>query len=175
MAEETGTTNGSGARSQPAAPAEGRPQPSLRVLSQFIRDMSFENIAAQKGTVPEGKPEIKVQVNLEPKKHADDQFEVALKLKIDSRVGEAPIFLMELDYAGRFAIRNVPTEQLTPLLLVECPRLLFPFVRRIIADVTRDGGFPPINLDTIDFVALYRQQLARRQQQQAGAAQTQQA
>jgi len=157
MAEES---NGkAGAAAQPQA------QPRLQVLTQFIRDLSFENIAAQKGGATDGKPEIKVQVNLDAQKRADDQYDVALKLKIDSRVGETQLFLMELDYAGRFVIQNVPAEQLHPLLMIECPRLIFPFVRRIVSDVTRDGGFPPINLDTIDFLALYRQELARRQQQ----------
>jgi preprotein translocase subunit SecB len=166
MAEET---NGK------AGAATPQPQPRLQVLNQFIRDLSFENITAQKGSRSDGKPEIKVQVNLDAQKRADDQYEVALKLKIDSRVGDTPVFLMELDYAGRFVIQNVPAEQLHPLLMIECPRLIFPFVRRIVSDVTRDGGFPPINLDTIDFLALYRQELARRQEQAAQGAQPQQA
>jgi preprotein translocase subunit SecB len=150
---------------QPAA------QPRLQILSQFIRDLSFENIAAQKATQTDGKPEIKVQVNLDAQKRADDQYDVALKMKIDSKVGEVAIFLLELDYAGRFLIQNVPAEQLHPLLMIECPRLIFPFVRRIVADVTRDGGFPPINLDVIDFLALYRSELARRQAGQPAVAQ----
>jgi preprotein translocase subunit SecB len=174
MADES---NGNGAAAGAGAGAASAPQqqaqPRLRILSQFIRDMSFENVAAQKGTAAEGKPEIKVQVNLDAQKRAEDQYEVALKLKIDSRVNEDAIFLLELDYAGRFKIENVPTEQLHPLLMIECPRLIFPFVRRIVSDVTRDGGYPPINLDTIDFLALYRQELARRQQQQAAAASVQ--
>jgi preprotein translocase subunit SecB len=170
MADETnGKPAGNGPAAAPAAQPQPQAQPRLQILTQFIRDLSFENIAAQKGAAADGKPEIKVQVNLDAQKRADDQYEVALKLKIDSRVGETAIFLMELDYAGRFVIQNVPAEQLHPLLMIECPRLIFPFVRRIVSDVTRDGGFPPINLDTIDFLALYRQELARRQQQQAAA------
>jgi preprotein translocase subunit SecB len=137
--------------------------PKLQVLTQFIRDLSFENIAAQRGTPGDGKPEIKVQVNLDAQKRAEDQYDVALKVKIDSRMGEQSLFLLELDYAGRFRVQNVPAEQLHPLLMIECPRLIFPYVRRIVGDVTRDGGYPPINLDTIDFLALYRQELARRQ------------
>jgi preprotein translocase subunit SecB len=168
MADETNGQAGAAAAGA-GNPPQQQAQPRLRILSQFIRDMSFENVAAQKGTATDGKPEIKVQVNLDAQKRADDQYEVALKLKIDSRVAEQAIFLLELDYAGRFKIENVPTEQLHPLLMIECPRLIFPFVRRIVSDVTRDGGFPPINLDTIDFLALYRQELARRQQQQAAA------
>ncbi len=158
---------------QPAAQPNPQPaaQPRLQILSQFIRDLSFENIAAQKASQTDGKPEIKVQVNLDAQKRAEDQYDVALKMKIDSKVGEVPIFLLELDYAGRFLIQNVPAEQLHPLLMIECPRLIFPFVRRIVADVTRDGGFPPINLDVIDFLALYRSELARRQAAQPAVAQ----
>jgi preprotein translocase subunit SecB len=158
---------------QPAAQPNPQPaaQPRLQILSQFIRDLSFENIAAQKATQTDGKPEIKVQVNLDAQKRAEDQYDVALKMKIDSKVGEVAIFLLELDYAGRFLIQNVPAEQLHPLLMIECPRLIFPFVRRIVADVTRDGGFPPINLDVIDFLALYRNELARRQAGQPAVAQ----
>jgi preprotein translocase subunit SecB len=158
---------------QPASQPNPQPaaQPRLQILSQFIRDMSFENIAAQKATQTDGKPEIKVQVNLDAQKRAEDQYDVALKMKIDSKVGEVAIFLLELDYAGRFLIQNVPAEQLHPLLMIECPRLIFPFVRRIVADVTRDGGFPPINLDVIDFLALYRSELARRQAGQPAVAQ----
>jgi preprotein translocase subunit SecB len=165
MAEEangpnTTATNGGATSHQPA-------QPKMQILSQFTRDISFENIAAQKGTATEGKPEIKVQVNLDAQKRSEEIYEVALKLKIDSRVQQSALFLLELDYAGRFRVQNVKPEQLHPLLMIECPRLIFPFVRRIVSDVTRDGGYPPVNLDTIDFLALYRQELTRRQKQQA--------
>ncbi len=173
MSDDNNGKDGAATAAPPPSPQQQQAQPRLRILSQFIRDMSFENVAAQKGTATEGKPEIKVQVNLDAQKRAEDQYEVALKLKINSRMAEQSIFLLELDYAGRFKVENVPTEQLHPLLMIECPRLIFPFVRRIVSDVTRDGGFPPINLDTIDFLALYRQELARRQQQQAATANVQ--
>ncbi len=154
MAEES---NGASAPAQPAAP-----QPRLQILNQFIRDLSFENVAVQKGRTPEGKPEIKVQVNLDMQPRGTDHYDVALKLKVDSRVSEEPMFILELDYAGRFLIQNVPQEQLHALLMIECPRLIFPFLRRIVADVTRDGGYPPLNLEIIDFMALYRNEIARR-------------
>jgi preprotein translocase subunit SecB len=127
--------------------------------------MSFENILAQKGAKGEVKPELKVEVALDAKKRSvDNQYEVITKFKVQSQnAGSAePLFLLELDYAGIFHIENIPEPQLHPFLLVECPRMLFPFVRRIVSDVTRDGGFPPVNLDSVDFVALYRQELARR-------------
>ena len=84
------------------------------------------------------------------------------------------LFVMELDYAGLFHIDNVPDEQMHPFLMIECPRMLFPFARRIVSDMTRDGGFPPVNLDNVDFVAIYRQQIAQRMQQQAAAAEADQ-
>jgi preprotein translocase subunit SecB len=140
--------------------------PKLQILGQFVRDMSFENIAAQKALNSQAQPDIQVQVALDARKReADDQFDVIMKLKIESKTRETKpqsIFLMELEYGGIFKVENVGNEQLHPFLLIECPRMLFPFVRRIVSDVTRDGGYPPLNLDTIDFLALYRQQLAQR-------------
>lgn len=147
-----------------AAPAE-QPQISAKVLAQFIRDMSFENILAQKGTKGEVQPEMQVQVNLDARKRgAENQFEVITKLKITSKTKDSgdPLFVLELEYSGVFQIDGVPEEQMHPYLLIECPRITFPFVRRIVSDVTRDGGFPPLNLETIDFLALYRAELARR-------------
>lgn len=149
--------------------AAAAPQPRLQILNQFIRDLSFENIAAQKGVATEGKPEIKVQVNLDAQKRSEEQYDVALKVKIESTVESSPVFILELDYAGRFLIQNVPSEQLHPLLMIECPRLIFPYVRRIVGDVSRDGGYPALNLETIDFLALYRAEIARRQSAAAPA------
>mgnify|MGYP005991670385 FL=1 len=139
----------------------------MNVLAQFVRDMSFENILAQKGSTGEVQPDVQVQVNLDAKKRtADHQFEVVLKLKVESKskATSDTLFILEMDYAGVFHIENVPEDQIHPFLLIECPRMLFPFARRIISDVTRDGGFPPLNLEMIDFVALYRNEIARRQQ-----------
>jgi preprotein translocase subunit SecB len=110
-------------------------------------------------------PEISVQVGLDARKRPqENQFDVITKLTISSKdkTSGAAIFMMEMDYTGIFHIENVPQEQLHPFLLIECPRMLFPFLRRIVSDVTRDGGFPPLNLENIDFVALYRQHLAQR-------------
>lgn len=152
--------------------AAQNPAIRMNVLNQFIRDMSFENILAQKGANGEVQPDVKVQVNLDAKKRSqENQFEVAIKLSVDSSAkdGSAKLFLMELDYVGIFNIEGVPEEQMHPFLLIECPRLLFPFLRRIVSDVTRDGGFPALNLETIDFVQLYRNELARRQAEQPTA------
>ncbi|MFQ5624539.1 MAG: protein-export chaperone SecB [Paracoccaceae bacterium] len=140
--------------------------PKLRVIAQFIRDLSFENIAAQKGEKMDGTPEITVQVSLDAKKLGGEMYEVTNRLKIDSNSDGKPVFVLELDYAGRFEISNVPDEQMHPFLLIECPRMIFPYLRRVVGDITRDGGYPPLNLDNIDFLALYRQEIARRQAQQ---------
>ena len=165
MAEET-PQNGA----QPAAAA----QPRMQIMAQFIRDLSFENAVAQKGA-PQGEvqPEITVQVSLDARKRGSDtQFEVITKYRVTStnKGDGATLFLAELDYGGVFQIEGVPQDQLHPFLMIECPRMLFPYVRRIISDMTRDGGFPAFNMDPVDFVALYRQELARRaQSQQTGA------
>lgn len=140
--------------------------PRLQIITQYIRDLSFENIAVQKGLQSDGKPDVRVQVNLEAQKRAEDRYEIAIKLNIDSKVGAAQVFILELDYAGLFVVQNIPEDQLHPLLMIECPRLVFPFVRRIVGDVTRDGGYPALNLEIIDFLALYRAELARRQSEQ---------
>lgn len=146
---------------QPQAPV----QPKMQVLGQFIRDMSFENILAQKGVQGEVQPDINVEVALDAKKRpADNQYEVMNKFTVSSKNknGGEQLFLLELEYAGIFHIENVPEDQIHPFLMIECPRMLFPFVRRIVSDVTRDGGFPPLNLDTVDFLALYRREIERR-------------
>lgn len=142
------------------------PQIKMQVLGQFIRDMSFENIVAQKGIGnSDVQPDIQVQVSLDARKRSvEHQYEVVSKFKVTSvnKSDKTPLFLMELDYGSIFHIEGVPEDQLHPFLLIECPRMVFPFVRRIISDVTRDGGFPALNIDTVDFVQLYRQELARR-------------
>ena len=156
------TENGA---AQPAAQL-----PKMQILGQFIRDLSFENAAVQNAVVAQGQPDIQVQVALDARKRTtENQYDVIMKLKVDSKTKEddpKSVFLIELEYGGVFQIENVNEQQLHPFLMIECPRMLFPFVRRIISDVSRDGGYPPLNLDQIDFVALYRQQLQQRQAQQ---------
>lgn len=155
MAEETG----------------GAPQIKMSVLAQYVRDMSFENMVAQKGlTGGDVQPDIQVAVSLDARKRPQEhQFDVVTKYKITSKnkVNGDTLFLLECDYGGIFHVEGVPEDQMHPFLLIECPRMLFPFVRRIISDVTRDGGFPPLNIDTVDFLALYRTELQRRAQSQA--------
>lgn len=156
--------------------AQQQPQVQMNILGQFIRDMSFENVMAQKGTGGEVQPDVSVQVNLDAKKRsAENQYEVVTKLTVESKNKESGnvLFVLELEYVGVFNIVGVPEDQLHPFLLIECPRMTFPFLRRIVSDVTRDGGFPPLNLDNIDFVTIYRNELTRRQSEAAAAAPTQ--
>lgn len=161
-------TNGSAA---PEAPAQIR----MQVLAQYIRDLSFENVVAQKGLAGgEVQPDVTVQVSLDARKRPQpSQYEVINKFRVTSKnkaTGDS-LFLLELEYAGIFLVEGVPDDQIHPFLLIECPRMLFPFVRRIISDVTRDGGFPALNVDTVDYMALYRQELARRAEAQKAPAQ----
>ena len=142
--------------------------PKMNILAQYVRDLSFENILAQKGVDGELNPEIQVNVNIDAKKRTTDkQFDVIVKLHVDSKSKNTNnvLFVLELDYGGVFQIENVPDDQLHPYLLIECPRMLFPFLRRIVSDITRDGGFPPLNLENIDFLKLYRQEIERRKQE----------
>jgi preprotein translocase subunit SecB len=154
MAEET---------SQPA-------QPSVNVLAQYIRDLSFENILAQKGVSGDVTPDIQIQVKLDARKRSvTDQYETVIKLDIDSKSKDTndQLFLLEIEYAGVFTVTGVPDEQLHPFLMIECPRMIFPFLRRVVSDLTQDGGFPALNLETIDFMQLYRSEALRRQTEAA--------
>ena len=147
-------------------------QPNTKVLAQFIRDLSFENILAQKGLDTDAPPDIKVKVNLDAKKRKTyNQYEVVIKLSVVSSAKtetstdkENPkLFILEIEYGGIFEITGVPEDQVHPYLMIECPRILFPYLRRIVGDITRDGGFPPLNLEQINFLALYQNEIARRQ------------
>ena len=136
----------------------------MQVLGQFIKDLSFENIAAQESKQGTGTPDIEVKINLDASKRTqDDQYNSSIKISVESKDTKTNknIFLLELDYGGIFQIENIPDDQLHPFLMIECPRMLFPFVRRVIHDVTRDGGYPPLNLDSIDFLAMYRAEVDR--------------
>ncbi|EYD73170.1 protein-export chaperone SecB [Limimaricola hongkongensis] len=154
---------------QPEGQATQQPKVTQRVVAQYIRDMSFENALAQKGLSGDLQPEVSVQVNLDARKRGQEgQYEVITKLNITSKAKESgdPLFIFEIEYAGVFQISGVPDDQLHPYLLIECPRITFPYLRRIVSDVTRDGGFPPLNLEQIDFLQLYRNELQRRAQAQ---------
>jgi preprotein translocase subunit SecB len=163
MAEQDNGTAKPEAQPQTQAQA---PQLKMNILTQYVRDMSFENVLAQRGAGGEVQPDVQVAVNLDAKKRsADNQYEVMTKLNVTSKNKgtEDPLFVLEIEYVGIFTVEGLSEEQLHPFLLIECPRMTFPFLRRIVSDVTRDGGFPPLNLDNIDFVQLYRNEIMRRQ------------
>ena len=150
---------GAGA-SQPAPGAEG---PGIRILAQFIRDLSFENPRAPESLRGgAAQPQIDLGVEMNARGREDGFYEVDLKLSAKANRDDGAIFVVELLYGGVFQIAGVEAEDMEPVLLIECPRYLFPFARRIIAEVTSEGGFPPFLLDPIDFSAVY---LARKQQQ----------
>jgi preprotein translocase subunit SecB len=147
--------------------------PVIRVLAQYVKDLSFENpglFASQQGnTAPE--IELGIDVRVEPGPPQDHVFAVELRLSAKAKRQEAIVFIAELIYVGVFQLQEARREDMEAILLIECPRLLFPFARRIIADITREGGHPPLMIDPIDFVGLYRQQRARAEaQQEAGQA-----
>ena len=149
-----------------AAAAGAQSQVKFQVLAQYMRDLSFENAVVRgTGIMPTGQPDIQVQVSLDARKReTDGHYEVISKYKVESKIKDTgqTLYLVELEYGGIFLIEGLPQDQMHPFLLIECPRIVFPFARRIIADVTRDGGFPPLNLDMIDFMGMYRQQLMRQ-------------
>lgn len=135
--------------------------PQLRILTQYVRDLSFENPNAPRLLGPlTDQPQIGVRVDVNVQRYSDADFEVMLSISIDAKSKEDVMFLVELQYCGLFRLTNIPADSLEPMLLIECPRQIFPFARRIIADVTRDGGFPPLMIDPIDFVGLYQQRRA---------------
>ncbi|MFD1160220.1 protein-export chaperone SecB [Roseovarius aestuarii] len=146
--------------------AQQAPQVKMNVLTQFVRDLSFENILAQRGTGGDVQLDVTVGVNLDAKKRKiEHQYEVTMKLNVAGKnktKENEPLFLLEIEYTGVFHVEGVPEDQMHPFLLIECPRMTFPYVRRIVSDVTRDGGFPPLNLESIDFMQLYRNEISRR-------------
>jgi preprotein translocase subunit SecB len=163
----TASDTGSGP-TPPAGSGAGTAQPQFRILAQYVKDLSFENPNAPSSLIPRtGKPEIGVHVDINARRLSGDQFESEIKLSVESKQEGQVQFILELVFAGLFLIQGVAQENLEPLLLIECPRLIFPFARRIISDAVIDGGFMPLNIEPIDFATIYRQQLQRRAQQGA--------
>ncbi len=150
----------------------GQPQgapPQLNVLAQYIKDFSFENPNAPASLAPsEQQPQIGIQINVHANKMGDTDYEVALKIEGSADQTEGGVlFHFELVYGGVFRVQNIPEDSIHPLVMIECPRLLFPFAREIIASAVRAGGYPPLLLDPVDFVGLYRQNMANQQPQAA--------
>ncbi len=150
--------------------AEGGNVPSLNALAQYMKDFSFENPNAPRSLAPQQKqPQIGIQVNVNAKQIADNDFEVELKLEGNAKTDSDVLFAFDLTFCGVFRVRNIPQDQVHPVVMIECPRLLFPFARQIVADAVRNGGFPPLYIDPIDFVALYRQRAAAESPNAPGA------
>jgi preprotein translocase subunit SecB len=140
--------------------------PQLNVLTQYTKDFSFENPNAPRSlTPPQQQPAINIQINVNVKGLAENDYEIELKIEGKADSGGTVLFGFDLTYAGVFRIQNVAQENIHPLVMIECPRLLFPFAREIVATAVRDGGFPPLLIDPIDFVALYRQKMSELQPQ----------
>lgn len=130
-------------------------QPQVGILAQYVKDLSFENPNAPRSLQASGQPKIDVNVNVNARRAGEDMFEVELRIGVNARHDDMVIFAIELLYGGLLGLRNIPEEALEPFLVIEAPRLLFPFARRIVSDATRDGGFAPLMLDPIDFAAMY--------------------
>jgi preprotein translocase subunit SecB len=139
-------------------------QPQLNVVAQYIKDLSFENPNAPRSLSSGGQqPQIGIQIKVDAAPLSDTDIEVSLKLEGNAEIDGSLMFAFDLTYCGVFRIRNVPEESMNALVLIECPRLLFPFAREIVASTVRNGGFPPLLLDPVDFVGLYRQRMSQVQ------------
>jgi preprotein translocase subunit SecB len=144
---------------------DAMPAAQIQVLAQYVKDLSFENPAAPMSLQGQ-KPALEVGVDVQARGLGVDQYEVTIRIRADAKAATQTIFVCEVSYAGVFALKNISQENIQPILLIECPRQLFPFARRVVADTTRDGGFPPLMLDPIDFLTLYRAQLAQQKGQE---------
>jgi len=153
MAEDEGAGEGSEPLANGADTA-----PQVGVISQYVKDLSFENPNSPAVYQWQGQPRIDVQFNIGSQVVAEDVFEVVLKIDVRAETDNGVAFVVDLSYAGLFGLRNIPEDQLQPFLLAEAPRIIFPFARRVLADTVRDGGFPPLMLEPIDFTGLYLQQ-----------------
>ncbi len=151
----SGTGNGGTGGPGPEA------MPNLQIVAQYIKDLSFENPGAPANLT--SRPAIDFGVDLQARRGDAEHFEVEMKIRVTATADDKPLFLLELAYAGLFRLVNIPENVLQQVLLIQAPFMLFPFARRIIADVVRDGGMPPLMIEPIDFVALYQAKMAQGQ------------
>lgn len=160
MAKDTTGTSGAAAGE---AKANGE-APTLNVLAQYVKDLSFENPGAPKSLGPREKaPTININVNVNANPLGETEFDVLLTMNAEAKSGDTVVFAVELVYGGVFRVVGFPQEHMLPLLFIECPRILFPFARQIVADATRNGGFPPLLVDPIDFAQMFQQRMAEEQ------------
>jgi preprotein translocase subunit SecB len=157
MADENLNAGGNG--------ADNSFQPQVSILAQYVKDLSVENPSAPQVYSWQVQPQLDVQFNLNVQPSGDNVHEVSLKFDISARSDNGTHFVVDLTYAGLFSIQGVPQEALSPFLLIEAPRLLFPFARQVISDAVSSTGFPPLMLDPIDFASAYMAQLEAAQQQ----------
>ena len=159
------------ADTQPGAGDQPQALPPITVHAQYVKDLSFENPRSPESLMQQSQPQLALDIKVRARPIEGRTFEVALVIEASAKnEKDEAIFILELVYAGVFSLGEVPEEHVGPLLLIECPRLLFPFARAIVANISREAGFPPINIAPVDFVALYRQQLANAQPGQIGTA-----
>jgi len=163
MADQDSTPPGNGS-------GEGGDEPQFAVLAQYIKDLSVENPSAPQVFQWNVQPNLDVQFSLNADKAGDDVHEVSIKIDVTARSDNGVHFVVDLSYAGLFGLRNIPEEALGPVLLVEAPRLIFPYARQIVSEAVTNAGFPPLLLDPIDFGQAYVAQLEAAQAQQGGPA-----
>ncbi len=163
MAEDSGGEAGDTQASGQSTAELG--QPHIGITHQYVKDISFENPNAPESLLSSKElPRIEVNVDVNAKAANDSPFEVSLRITAGAKQDDTTIFVVEVIYAGLFVLQNIPPDQVQAVCLIECPRLLFPYARRIVSDLTRDGGFPPLLLDPIDFAELFRHHMAQQQQ-----------
>lgn len=154
-------------QAQAPNPEAGNQQPMLRILAQYTKDASFENPNAPDSLRQDlGAPEINIGIEIGRQMLENDVAEVVLMLTANAQREGKPVFLCELEYAGLFGFGNISEEQLLPMIMIECPRLLFPFARQIMAEMTQNGGYPPILLEPPDFAGMFRDEMMRRAAEQ---------
>jgi preprotein translocase subunit SecB len=163
MAEEEGAAGDGGQQAN-----GGDSAPQVGFISQYVKDLSFENPNAPAVYQWQTQPKIEVDFNIGATKLNDEIHEVQLKIEVRATADGQTAFVVDLLYGGLVGLRNIPEEQLQPFLLAEAPRILFPFARQIVSQTVQEGGFPPLLLDPIDFGALYMQRAAQHQAEQSG-------
>lgn len=165
MAKEAKETAGATGATATGGTATGNgAAPTLNILAQYVKDLSFENPGAPNSLRGRDKaPAININVNVAPNQLADKEYDVTLTLSAKATYDKDVLFNVELVYGGVFRIDGFPQEHMLPLLFIECPRLIFPFARQIVAECTRNGGFPPLMIDPIDFATMFQQRLAEEQ------------
>ena len=160
---KTGTDASNGAPKDASANAHQNTDRQLIVHAQYVKDFSFENPNAPKVLTENlGQPDVEISVSVGAKLVGENQYEVVLNLGAKAVVGETPMFLVDLTYAGLVSPQGITGDDINPLIMIEAPRLLFPFARALISDATRDGGFMPLNIQPVDFVAVYKHNLERQ-------------